>query len=275
MFVSSALRLRDVEVAAEASGVGAGDVRKLLTDSVIFDISALNNSAVCADVLEKPLPRRLPYPVSWFELGNARPHPGSANFAVVCTEHDLRRLPGTASNGPDEALAWQVVFLMHTKAANRVLVLAGGGFIFTPDGGLFNRRLFAQHSVPILCDWAFFAPFVEQTAAAVSLLHCKNVVTETYTPDAVTLNRHKRAGNLPPVSYKTLRLTVPETVKSRAPGNGGADPDAKARFHLCRGHFKMLKHPRYKTPGLHWWPAHWRGDPDAGYVEKDYKLTPA
>lgn len=111
---------------------------------------------------------------------------------------------------------------------------------------------------------------------AFGLLHCKNVVQEDHVPDARLQRQVQRAGNPPRVSYKTLRIQVPQTSHQKQSLDPGDDENGpKVRFHLCSGHFKNLQHARYKNKGWHWWPAHWRGSKDLGEVHKTYQLTPS
>jgi hypothetical protein len=125
--------------------------------------------------------------------------------------------------------------------------------------------------------WPFATPWPVLMASA--LLHCKNVTRERVEPLAALSAKQQRKlakhGAPAPVTYDVLRLRVPQ--EQAAPG--GHTPAAPTRpgvrFHLCRGHFKQLTHPRYKEPGLYWWPAHWRGDPALGVTLKDYALAPA
>lgn len=109
---------------------------------------------------------------------------------------------------------------------------------------------------------------------AFSLLHCKNVVTDDRGPTEAFNKRVAKSGNPPRVTFKTISIRVPETVAFERQRSQPGD-DHGVRFHLCSGHFKNLKHPRFKNPGLHWWPAHWRGDADKGIVITDRKLIPA
>jgi hypothetical protein len=108
---------------------------------------------------------------------------------------------------------------------------------------------------------------------AFALLHCKNVVTETHVPDAGLQRRVQKAGNPPRVTFKTLKIEVPQATHGREGYSPeGEDDGPKVRFHLCSGHFKNLQHERYKNKGWHWWPAHWKGSKDLGEVHKRYQL---
>jgi hypothetical protein len=113
--------------------------------------------------------------------------------------------------------------------------------------------------------------FPWQPFMAFALLHCKNIVTEDNVPDARTQRQCERHGNPPRATWKTLRIEVPQTVHAHQHHGGEG---SKKCFHLCRGHFKNLTHPRYKHPGWHWWPSHWKGDPALGSVDKHYKMVP-
>lgn len=111
-----------------------------------------------------------------------------------------------------------------------------------------------------------------RAVSAMAALSCRNVVGVQYTPTAAECKAQRRAGNLEPVAYRTLRVEVP-----RAAGGGHGDPDLvnpadPKRLHVVRGHFKNLKDPKFKNPGWHWWPAHLRGSLEKGVVVKDYKL---
>jgi hypothetical protein len=129
------------------------------------------------------------------------------------------------------------------------------------DAERFHRPIFAE-------AWPAFMAF--------ALLHCRNVVEEEHAPDEHIQRQCVRHGNPPRVTYKTLKIEVPRATHARQAYEPGDDQDTgpRVRFHLCGGHFKHLTHPRYKNPGLHWWPAHYRGSKDLGEVQKTYKLAP-
>lgn len=115
------------------------------------------------------------------------------------------------------------------------------------------------------CYWPPFMAF--------ALLHCKNVSAEDHAPDERTQRQVRRSGNPPRSSWRTISIRVPDTHRPKSGATVEAGEAPGVRFHLCRGHFKNLQHPRFKSPGLHWWPAHWRGDPDAGTLFTDRQLV--
>jgi hypothetical protein len=110
---------------------------------------------------------------------------------------------------------------------------------------------------------------------AFALLHCKNVVAEDNEPGERIQRECRKHGRPPRVTYKTLKIEVPQATHKRQGYSEQEDGGPKVRFHLCSGHFKNLQHPRFKNKGWHWWPAHWRGSKELGEVRKTYKLQPA
>jgi hypothetical protein len=115
---------------------------------------------------------------------------------------------------------------------------------------------------PFFCPWPMFMAF--------SLMHCKNVTTELVRPDpkkAAECKKHNR----PRTSYHVLKLELPKVRYQRSDATAARGPGV--RCHIVSGHFKDLQHQRYINKGLHWWPAHYRGDPELGTVLKDYQLT--
>lgn len=106
-----------------------------------------------------------------------------------------------------------------------------------------------------------------------ALLHCKNVTTELHRPDAALQRATIRRGHAPLMNWHTLTLHVPVTTSPSLNGTSAVHQDA--RLHMVRGHFKNLQHERFTNKGWHWWPAHLRGNPEFGIVDKDYVLRPS
>jgi hypothetical protein len=132
--------------------------------------------------------------------------------------------------------------------------------------------------------WSIPRALREETAndcwpafAAGALLHCRNIVTETVGQDKKHPMVRGEREHRPYCSYKVLKLEVPRRMAERNGDDieGGGTDDPKVRFHLCRGHFKNLQHPRYNVKGWHWWPAHWKGSIELGRADKSYKLAAA
>jgi hypothetical protein len=111
-----------------------------------------------------------------------------------------------------------------------------------------------------------------------ALLHCKNVVAEDKAAPHTPKHYLKR-GYPPRVSYKVLKIEVPANRKLKSeltPEEMAENTGPKMRWHLCRGHVKTLRHPRWgeRVGDQYWCPDHWKGDPKLGTVVKDYKPVP-
>jgi hypothetical protein len=107
---------------------------------------------------------------------------------------------------------------------------------------------------------------------AFSLLHCKNIKEVEILPDMALQKARQRRGKLPLYGYHVLKLNVSVEEEHRVYGVSDSNDKVHMRHHMVRGHFKNLQHNRFKNKGMYWWPAHWRGNPDLGIVEKDYKI---
>ena len=200
--------------------------------------------------------------------------------------------PGPWTTLPMNTLCWQLGYTCYGMRREGTVVRTTGFYdreLFSPsefglDAESWQQRLRERspfrlsmlHSVPTKDRyWPFVTPWPALMASA--LLHCKNVTSDHVTPAAALSakqRRHlQRRGEPEPVAYKVLRLRVPEEQPVAQSRTSSPSESASVRLHLCRGHFKQLTHPRYKHPGLYWWPAHWRGDPAAGITLKDYVLS--
>lgn len=112
---------------------------------------------------------------------------------------------------------------------------------------------------------------------AFSLLNCRNVVTETIKGQPRPRKFIER--NYPPYcSYKILKVQVPaKYVASQQEDDLSDDEEGEkkhVRLHVCRGHFKQMRSPRFKRQGEWYWvPQHLRGTKELGTIVKDYKLV--
>lgn len=231
-------------------------------DCSVYHVSNLVENVIDAPLrTEEDLPRALPYRDTWLEFGGTE-------ISVGFMLGDLDFHPGVTDYGYS-------IFKIEcdgTRAGTKIVHY--GHLIFTGRVG----RLVSAHVNPLFQEDRTAGDYVFEGMLTVSmivtLLHCKNVATSTYAPDESTVRRHRKAGNMPPVSYKTLKLTVPRTVKSNQPRDqGGGLP--KNRAHDVDGHYKYLRAERYKAPGLYYWPKHRRGCEELGEVIKTYEVRPA
>jgi hypothetical protein len=109
-----------------------------------------------------------------------------------------------------------------------------------------------------------------------ALLNCRNIVTDDHPPDATMQRARTRRGKPPFVTYKTLRVIAPSSVRAsggHAPGR--QPPQGQLPLHLVRGHFATYTDdaPLFgKYAGRFWIHAHARGNVTVGTVLKDYKV---
>lgn len=120
------------------------------------------------------------------------------------------------------------------------------------------------HEYGLTCPWPALHAF--------SLLHCRNVVVEA-EPRKPRVVLDKIRPHRVPVEYRVLRVEVPVTRRRTPDRDEPSRAGSQTRLHVCRGHFKNLQHDRFTRKGWHWWPAHWRGDPAVGLIEKEYKVS--
>jgi hypothetical protein len=107
--------------------------------------------------------------------------------------------------------------------------------------------------------------------ATLLLLECKNIVTETVSPDVKFQKKRAKKGKLQLYEYKVLRV---ESVGKKRNGEGG-ESGVKQREHLCRGHFKTFtveKPLLGKLVGRYWWQSQVRGNRELGTIEKEYSV---
>jgi hypothetical protein len=121
-------------------------------------------------------------------------------------------------------------------------------------------------------DDYYFRMLLYMPFAAFSMLHCKNIKEVEIEPDQALQKARKRRGKLPLYGYHILKLNVSVEEKHRIYGVENSEDKIHMRHHMVRGHFKNLQHDKFKCKGLYWWPEHWRGNPELGIVEKDYKI---
>lgn len=104
--------------------------------------------------------------------------------------------------------------------------------------------------------------------AAVALMNSRNLVEtapEKAPDELARLNAKRRKRGAPPLySFSTVKISLSKIERAR--GRRPAAQSQDIRAHLVRGHFKVRK------SGIFWWSPHLRGDPRAGFADKDYSV---
>jgi hypothetical protein len=111
---------------------------------------------------------------------------------------------------------------------------------------------------------------------ALSLLHCKNVATETKEV-ATTINERHRRKHPPLVTYRMLKIRPAGGKRFSQLATPGTPGDTETPYHICRGHFKTFDEKPLlgRVKGTFWWADHARGDRKHGQVIKDYSVSPS
>jgi len=133
-----------------------------------------------------------------------------------------------------------------------------------PDG--FSMGKFMDKITP---EFANDLTFLQGT---LMLLNCKNIVTESHTPEIPLNKARRKRGKQELFTYKTLRVKLPPNKRKEGFDNS---LDNHNRVHLCRGHFKeyTVDAPLFgKIIGLWWWQPQVRGQNRKGIILKDYKI---
>jgi len=114
--------------------------------------------------------------------------------------------------------------------------------------------------------------------ALVRLLECKNITLKKHEPPIAGKEREymRQNGFVCADDFYTLCVTM--GGKEVEYGSPGEFQVGKKRFHVCRGHFATYTEEKKlfgKYVGKYWIPAHMKGDPELGTIEKDYEVKHA
>jgi hypothetical protein len=170
------------------------------------------------------------------------------------------------SHNPDGSGVYQHKFYPGIpEGAGKLEAARSMSLFFLRLGGCVNHL---EHW-GVINPWPAFMSF--------ALLHCRNILAEDVVPGERIQRECKKHGRPPRITFKVLKLEVPQTAHVRRSYEGGEDDSGpKVRLHLCRGHFKHLQAERYtnKRGQLIWCPMHLKGSKELGEVHKRYQLTP-
>lgn len=111
--------------------------------------------------------------------------------------------------------------------------------------------------------------------ALVRLLECKNIALKKHEPPIAGKEREymRQNGFICSDDFYTLCVTIGGQEVEY--GSSGELQVGKKRFHVCRGHFATYTEEKKlfgKYIGRYWIPAHMKGDPELGTIEKDYEV---
>lgn len=119
-----------------------------------------------------------------------------------------------------------------------------------------------------------FMKFVGPVLMAISFAHCVNVEKIMVEPPSKVVKKSMKRYDVAPTTFYTLYIKHIQEMLRRAGSERGVD-GMKQALHFCRGHFKQYTEeaPLFgKHTGLWHWGGQYRGNRNAGKVEKDYKI---
>lgn len=157
-----------------------------------------------------------------------------------------------------------------------ILAVSADGRAMSTTSVIFASHPHVTRVEPVVAEYLMQMVSTEFNVAllAISMMHCKNVRTETLAALPAKLARaHERRYGQPAVRYHTLEIgPLQSSANAFAPGKSGM----VQALHFARGHFKTYTADAPllgQHVGTYWWDAHLRGSAKSGVVEKDYRVT--
>lgn len=240
-------------------------------------LTLIFNGPITEDVLNKVDPLSLPsikppWPRTWIE-GSVPPD----MLMYMRKEDKVEPLH----------FAWPRIAVMIDHADSAHLGVqtfhrrTGKGIMWGAFCGVFD--ICPEHGRLLSLDYTCldFAPpgkgtFLWPVAAfyALSLLHCRNVVTEMREPSTKLQRARQRRGKRPLFRFRELAVQTRQHQIRPLRSLIGAHRDLS--LHTVRGHFKTFTpdHPAFgRVAGTFWCPPFMRGHKEFGVVEKDYVMS--
>lgn len=191
----------------------------------------------------------LPYLRTVFEFRISGPR--CALALVICPEDDLSikdMRPNTGIFNVETSVGWAL----------------GGMIKFSEDGTIIHR-------LSDVANFVTLQPVVEmavnQARAICICLEAEVAETEIVRAPHKLNAKRERAGKLPLFDYHVVDLAHRRRYAARLPDPGDIEVEyARRRLHWVRAHIRH--YPNHKVP-IKW---HLRGDPDLGFVDKEYRL---
>lgn len=119
--------------------------------------------------------------------------------------------------------------------------------------------------------WKPLAPLVDlvqaQIRAVCTALEMQVAETEIHRAPHKLNSQRERKGKPPLFDYHVVNLSHRKRYAPRAPEPGDLEVErARRRLHFVRGHARHYENHKV------WIAPHFRGDPDLGFVDKEYRL---
>jgi hypothetical protein len=145
----------------------------------------------------------------------------------------------------------------------------GGLYVETPAGWMLGTPTTFRNGA-----WAcapVYAPLVklcgDQVRAIAVALEAEVAITDVVRAPHKLNRKRIAAGKLPVLDYHIVSLANRKRYTPRLPEPGDIETEhARRRLHFVRGHYRhYANHKVYVS-----W--HFRGDPDLGFIDKEYRL---
>lgn len=132
----------------------------------------------------------------------------------------------------------------------------------------FHQEDWTTEPIPDDTASAIISRFVREQIRAVNILLESEVAETEVVRAPYKLNeRRTKAGKLPIYDFHLVSLAARRRYALRSPEPGEIEEDyTRRRLHFVRGHWRRYANHRTKVK----W--HLRGDPDLGFVDKEYRL---
>jgi len=247
-------------------------------ESVLYEVFMSDQKTVRQLFMDRSSFLKLPYQHCWFDCSTCDYVPEIKKYGMLAYRFDKKK---------DDFL--RVIYFAQNQS--KAWVPLGESYISvgrpfaddekdiinadeepTNDGNLLNTSIGVYSHE----HYERISPFLHYSMIhfeyVLSLLNCKNIVTEEHQPPEKLNKKRRKLGRQELFTYKTLKVFLPP--QSRSPGDS-SKTDIHNRIHLCRGHFKEFtaENPLFgKHTGLYWWQPHVRGQNKGGVVMKDYVI---
>jgi hypothetical protein len=180
-----------------------------------------------------------------------------------------------------DRVRWLLSFEPYTERENGRLEGPWGTFLIgiAPDGRIAKNAdgdyVFAVSAIDPARAAKHQSTMVNPCLMAMTFMNVKNsrlLVEEP--PKPRTRNQQKKARRFPASRYYVLKIDPVDRILQNRATNDESERTEQA-LHIVRGHpADYREHGLFgKYKGIFWIPAHTRGSPEHGVIEKDYEFT--
>lgn len=262
-------------------------LREALKQAVCFDVDNVfdiySPKVIEEKVVASDLPNiKMPYPIMWFESKAYDRKYQKEVIDQVGFCHDKISTLWIENKTGDNEYTVTVFGFTISKEFNGFGMTGWWAIKYDSIGKLLSEVEFPMMPGEKLDNEESFwrnilAWFLIIPLAAISFMHCKNVVIHSDEVSPKLQKSRERRGKLPLFTFKTLEIKP--MVKILRDEGESETKGLKHALHICRGHFKDFSNGpglgRRHAKGIYWWNSQVRGNREVGAVIKDYKVSPS